>query len=567
MSEHYRFLDELIALDPEGSAAALRAYNETVRLRDRSARQCAWGAFVYSDVYAGFFRWSPDKAPPHDLSDPAAEGVEPETAAAIRDHKAKYQEDGDRLRWAMATEVLEGARDRGGCELADPADNGQREALVKAFAAHAPLLREAVGMHLPSPATDDDAKALDPATGILLWDARLADYLRTIGDVGGVNAEKAHDESTDPNQIDWTSDEGPGRRLWALWTRRDKTPRAWFLLGWALWFDVVRAQVKEAAWQRQNQPVAIPRQQVLNVVLRHGRANPPQIGPPPPGLPVSIIEGATRALRSYPAYALLGRALKDATRQWQEGAPLVGRWEFPYGERQLAAWLDAGGGDPARLTDPATLREYNGTKAKRALEAAAGLMMPHIDPVTGTIVTPCAGAIEPGKGVSRGGRKPTRISLALANDFLPGQARVLADGGGGRRAVENKRLTPWLDAPLDDIGRTNEWGAYAAFALRIIAAIRDDAERVYLSGGAKIDPYKIGTEEMGIPDRLVRACLDRWQRDTNEGPGCFRRLDNGLWTIAESYPNHLAPIRKAGEDMHKGRKRQRNAARGLKTGK
>ena len=238
----------------------------------RSAGYYAWSAFAYADVFAGCFRWSPARPPPHDLSDPDAEGIDPGTAAAIRKEAARYKVDGDRLRWAMATEVLEAAQ-RGGCHLANPADNGQREALVAAFEEHAPKLREAAGMHLPSPTTDDDAKAIDPDLGILRWDAGLVRYLEGLGAEGKVAAEKARNESTDPGQLDWTipaaspphswrllreiqeaeargdapgqtdwiNDGAPAERLWGLWVDLEKTPRAWFLLGISLWFDVVRA--------------------------------------------------------------------------------------------------------------------------------------------------------------------------------------------------------------------------------------------------------------------------------------------------------------------------------------
>ena len=424
----------------------------------------------------------------------------------------------------------------------------------------------------------------DPSEGrILAWDAWAADWLDSRED--RALRQLAQDLRIDardrwvgvyPEEAGPGEDRGlltPDGALWSGWSRaywvQDPRPQppakattarapapTLRELAIALWPRVL-ADLEERLWAQRHKPAGLARQQVLGVVLRH-QPNQPQIGDGPPGLPVWLVERATRALRSYPAFQLLGCAVFDSHRQWVGREGLVGRWEFPYGERQLAAWIDAGGGNPANFTDPALLKRYSGTRGRQALEAAAGLMMPHIDPITGAAVTPFAGAIEPKKGMSQGGRRPTRISLTMANDFLPGEAREVAISGG-RRAIEDKRITPWLNAPLDGIGRSNEWGAYAGFALRIVAAIRDSAEEVFRDGGADIDPYKIGTEELGMRPALVDACLDRWQRDTPDGRSCFKRLETGRWTITEHFPKTLDPIVEAGRRGHQGREDQKGS--------
>ena len=222
---------------------ARRALVEALQQSRMSAYFCARMAFGMADQWAGVFRWLPESSPPHDWSDPDSLDIDPDTAEVIRRKIVKAKDEGKRLRWELAGKVLTRVESDGHCDIADPNDDRQRQALADALLEHCAELREAAGMDKPSPPDEDSAQELDPEAGILLWDARLADYLESIGKYGGVTAKRVRDESVDPRQLNWTDTGGdPGEKLWRLWwSPEEETPRAWLHLGWAVWWEQVRA--------------------------------------------------------------------------------------------------------------------------------------------------------------------------------------------------------------------------------------------------------------------------------------------------------------------------------------
>lgn len=247
-----------------------------------SAARHAWFSFAVADLYAGVFRWDPSQEPPLDWSDLSV--LAEDLAQILRPGVEAHRAEGDRQRWLLATQVLEGARS-GGCGTADPDSNVQREALDRALQLHGPRLRQAVGMDRPSPAGDLPAQEVNPGSGLLRWNHELAEYLEQLGDEGKAAATKAREEARDPKQLDWTdAEQRPARALWGLWgLRADGAPRAWYLLGWALWFDVVRSEVV------QNKAKQDAARRGLVRAIRSGVAT--QLGEFSPGSQVEPVTG------------------------------------------------------------------------------------------------------------------------------------------------------------------------------------------------------------------------------------------------------------------------------------
>jgi len=511
----------------------------------RSALKWAWFAFDHMALYAG--------EPP------------PSWYASNADSNAEYDADhlqgtARLLQWQLALATLKRIRKHNQTSLADPDDNALAQALSDALAIHIPRLRTAVGMDAAPPQTEDEARATDPRSGILLWDDRLARYLDELDTEGQTLAAITRDEAPDPRQLDWQGTDRPGDLLWARWAKTGKAldaPKSLERLAWALWFDVVAPELRDKA---RRLPAGLARQQALTLVRRYSPEALPEIDADDIGaIPSALVPHALKAVRSKLGFRIVGQALRASAAQAMRGSPNAGRFVFMHGENHVVGWLQSGGGALPQDLDPADLPKLRGKAKTSARDAIAGLFV-RTEMEGGGWLAPFSGSYLPGKGGAQGhrGRRPAAITLTLDSSLLPGFAKYLAEAGG-TRARENKRVTPWIEAPLEGLGvRTNEEAAVLGFGLLLVTHIRDHAEQVKAEGGAPIDPHRIGVEEHGLPHDVVDRVVRGWQTACEETgrPAFLERTPEGLWNISPAFYEARESILHQGARAIGGRKRR-----------
>jgi hypothetical protein len=422
------------------------------------------------------------------------------------------QDNSRRLCWELALSTLRRVKEHHPENIANPDDDTQVNALAKSLGRHVPELRAFVGMDGPPPANEDEARALDPKTGILLWDAKLANYLAGLGQVGEGRAEATRAEAPDPNQTGWWDMERPAERLWSNWCRiGDRAPPvALQRLAWVLWFDVVAPVLRKA--RPKATAISLPAAQVILSLRYRGAARtweeggqslvqieegvhgldggPVRLAVAPRAIPrevaTRLISGDLRALRTKAAVAVLDlilRALEDDLSQTPFDGRRLPQIEIPTGKELAAACHLAPNTRNAAAAEAAlhgwstvSVEDYRGNQQRFLFQPerrahgggrkAAWLVVP------GGLLLPTELAAEAAQE-ARAGRLPTRQrpwrrifpwpDIAApdkwAGDRARGDATFLTLGLGleWTEAAGKNHGRSWLKTPgvlLDDAG----WG-------------------------------------------------------------------------------------------------------------
>jgi len=289
--------------------AKLREQRRRAALSPQAAAQAA---FMYADLLAGIAPLGIDGEPP--------DGAAPElfVLSALYTARPGSSEriagEGRRLRWELAEETIRKAA-REGCPTANLKGGEQTAALAEALSEHVGEFRRFAGFDKPPPATDDDARELDPEIGVLRWDAALVRYLRGMGgDTGPAAAE-----------------------LWKLWRPDDGPVRGWLWLARALWFDKVRPALERRAAVVEPMFITLSEMtqpgnwtqasdDLVTVYSRAGTADPRPVG----FLPLHTItaiqaERAAKALQTPAGKKLLEICVKTIAQQMACG---VVDWEI-----------------------------------------------------------------------------------------------------------------------------------------------------------------------------------------------------------------------------------------------
>lgn len=441
---------------------------------------------------------------------------------------------GAAVRFAAASEVLskESGPMADAAEIIGPLEYVIRKGWSSFLEGHASFSEDGDKLaenYANGPPTENDAFS---------WDMAFSQFLKETGADGRKKAKDIRDKSRE-RLARFKVQEAEALELFPLWLPKETSPAfpALVILGQALWRDIVRPRLEQAA----RKPPALVR-------LSHGTVTHLLSGPK------VREEGGQTALD-------LGLSRPCVIRAELAASPLVARGielfqsihahrvirglAFAAHERALAGELDPRvltyEGGFAALAEACGIEGDHGVrKVRELLEAFAALdlPLPGGDSARGLLTFVY--------GEARRNRKAYLkivAGLLLLPDYVHELQRLAGTASVAARREQD--LIPLLPVP-PVLGRANDAGSQATLQLRVMAHLRDHAPDLAEGRGAPLplDTWTRLAEESHVPRSLASRLLPHWQEDHKDGPAVLKRVDRDRYTLGDAH----APARTFLED-------------------
>lgn len=262
----------------------------------------------------------------------------------------------------------------------------------------------------------------------------------------------------------------------------------------------------------------------------------------PAEVPLSLLEGAPRALAAIHTYDMavwaITQGAREAFAQPKQGS--AGRWRFE-GGKHVAALVQ--GLETIDRPNPAARKEIQPDVARAYEKATIALFVPFPDPYSpGGVLSLAAGSYTRGRG-----RRPAIIGFDLAGWALPGDVYDRMGGGHNARARELGKIVPLPtgrpkllaqryknregEALIGSIAGPSAW-----FYARTVGAIRMRAADVARGYGAYLPRRKLAelARQAGLDPKWLDALLDLWL-DGDDGPADLEKMGKDRYHVG---PRH-----------------------------
>lgn len=416
-------------------------------------------------------------------------------------------------------------------------------------------LERALLEHLEKVASRIDAlgEGVHEASGIMAWDAYLAEHVEGIGETGRELAGSirrnaparwaARDEPAETDaalRLTWA-------RLWRLWLVLDhaSAPLAVSHLATVLWREVVGPRIDRAS----RKPAALVRTVHTSAMHFHSR------------IPKFDAANHTLSFEGRKLAALYGASFDLGV--IERGLGLLGsvaahrlfRWEVITGhERALREEaypniLDVEGGwsGLARLLGLNPDKPKVTSDLRAIVHAQAHFRFDFPDGSHGNMLSYTERAAE-------GRNQRARVTITLGSPLLPGYTQQL-------KGAERKLVPMLSDAP-PLYGRPNEHGQQMTMSLAVMAELRERAVELVTEGGVCLshDDWTRLADRSGVPRRLAVPIRDHWlQGDTRSTP-FLKEASRDRFTLADAHTNERSFLEEAGRAERDGAEAGRKSA-------
>ena len=399
-------------------------------------------------------------------------------------------------------------------------------------------------------------------------DEALARYLAAeLGEPGEAAAERIRKNAAE--RMDAYTGEAPQiealrdhRHLWKLWALPvvgKPLVRGLELLARAAWAHEVRGKVEaERAIAAKHAP-GVTMELFGRLADRHRKSRGIEVTAEgfkttdddgqhvhladlPAEVPLSLLEGAPRALAAIHTYDMavwaITQGAREAFAQPKQGS--AGRWRFE-GGKHVAALVQ--GLETIDRPNPAARKEIQPDVARAYEKATIALFVPFPDPYSpGGVLSLAAGSYTRGRG-----RRPAIIGFDLAGWALPGDVYDRMGGGHNARARELGKIVPLPtgrpkllaqryknregEALIGSIAGPSAW-----FYARTVGAIRMRAADVARGYGAYLPRRKLAelARQAGLDPKWLDALLDLWL-DGDDGPADLEKMGKDRYHVG---PRH-----------------------------
>lgn len=412
-------------------------------------------------------------------------------------------------------------------------------------------------------ATLEQLLDLPEQDGMLLWDARAANYLDLFKKEGATQAEslrtKARErwtsyktkhqekvaihESTDVWSVCWanTKDENAVTPLKFIW-----------VLAKVLWLDVVqryRAKPRALVFPVLKEAIdahtpggELQRHQGDNILVNHRNEKVSDLRRVEPLKKVPALE-----LRVLPQILRKGSKLLgtlNAYRLLHLEVSLGHQHALDDNNKDVRALRFEGGWEA--LAEAAGIPHNKSDEVHAIIAAQAHLCFVSPDGSYGNLLSY---EVRPARRNQRG-----RVSLILGDALLPDFIFSPGFFGNSRAAREARRLVPMLPLP-PLIGRPNDQGAQVNLQLRILAEMRKRAAELYQEGGILLSRNQLEefAKDATLPLATLSKVIDRWTKDGDDGNALLEVTEENRYTLGKTYVDARNFIAKAGEEEIQGK--------------
>jgi hypothetical protein len=147
------------------------------------------------------------------------------------------------------------------------------------------------------------------------------------------------------------------------------------------------------------------------------------------------------------------------------------------------------------------------------------------------------------------GQQPSRVQLVLGTILMPGHVHEYekSDFEWPSEFHSARRLVPVLELP-PLVGRPADWEPQASFSSWIVIEMRAQAKEIERHGSVRLDQDKLLAlaEKASLTPTLLKAVIDRWCRDGNDGPAFLHQTEPDRYRLGDSYPNEWTYLAAAG---------------------
>lgn len=380
--------------------------------------------------------------------------------------------------------------------------------------------------------TARDGKALaqeGPEDGILVFDARYAKYIESLGQKGEAFAKKARANAKERMLSVLAG--APDGGLWVLWTEK----RFLRSLARALWCDVVAP--------RLHKPTALVRPVYMGTLDFHTRGRRfdepsgqlsfdgheiARLAEGSVGLDLNLLRNGLELLGSVVAHKVFRWELFSAHDRCVRGEPHANTLYIEGGWSALAERI---GLNPKKQT--ADVRAVVYAQAHFAFtfpDGSRGNMLSYTE------------------RDARGQTGRAQVTITLGSPLLPDyQAHVLAARGKAASA-KDRRLVPIPRTLPPLTPRRNDHGGQISFAMAVMAEFREQASRLAEAGSAALDHGTLTrlADRAGLSRRSILPVVDLWQAGTPDALPYIRRVTGDLYDLADAYEPERRFIVEAG---------------------